>query len=151
MPAKYPAKASWATIGGVKKYYRSKMELNFAYYLEWLKSRGLIKDWQHESETFWFLSIKRGVRSYLPDFKVTNNDDSIVYKEVKGYMDSRSLVKIKRFNKFYPQFTLEVIRTKHMNAIDRQVGAMIPGWESAIVIKKCIRKAKARAKRVTKR
>src|SRR5215471_1288173 len=52
------------------RYFRSSWEANYARYLNFLKSRGEIHDWQYESNTFWFHKIKRGTRSYTPDFKV---------------------------------------------------------------------------------
>lgn len=70
---------------------------------------GIIKAWEHEPKTFWFNEIKRGTRSYLPDFKVTVPDGSHYWVEVKGYFDSKSLTKIKRFNKYYPQERLLVV------------------------------------------
>ena len=60
----------WREIGGKRKYFRSKWESNYARYLQFLKEHKQIEDWHHECETFWFEGIKRGVCSYLPDFKV---------------------------------------------------------------------------------
>lgn len=73
-----------------------------------MKEKGLINDWEHEPKTFWFETIKRGVRSYLPDFKVHNPDGTHYWIEVKGYMDQRSRTKIKRFAKYYPDERLVV-------------------------------------------
>jgi len=64
----------WRVIGGIRKYYRSKWEANYARYLEWLKSKGEIQGWLHEPETFWFDGIKRGCLSYLPDFRVVEKN-----------------------------------------------------------------------------
>ena len=103
-----PAIAQWCVINGKNSYYRSKLELGYARHLETLKARGAIKDFEHEPRCFWFLSIKRGIRSYLPDFRVDNLDDTHHYVEVKGYMDSKSATKIKRFRKYYPEEKLIV-------------------------------------------
>src|SRR5687768_3513242 len=94
--------ASWRVIGGIRKYFRSRWEANYARYLEWLKTNGEIVSWTHEPKTFWFEKIKRGTRSYLPDFCVIEKNGKEVYYEVKGYMDSKSKTKIKRMAKYYP-------------------------------------------------
>jgi len=95
--------SKWVTFGEEKRYYlRSKYEIKYAAYLEYLKTTENIKDWEYEPDTFWFESIKRGVRSYKPDFKIIYYNDTILYVEVKGYWDSKSLTKIKRFKKYYP-------------------------------------------------
>ena len=56
-------KAGWREIAGRRIYFRSRWEANYARYLQWLKDRGEIVDWEYEPETFWFEKIKRGVRS----------------------------------------------------------------------------------------
>jgi hypothetical protein len=123
-------KAGWHVIGGKRKFYRSKWEANYAHYLEWLKQRGEISDWQHEPETFWFDSIKRGVRSYLPDFKVTLPDGRVEFHEVKGHMDDRSKTKIKRMAKYHPAIKLIVIDEKTYRSIAGIFGKAVPGWEN---------------------
>lgn len=123
-------KAGWREIGGKRNYYRSRWEANYARYLEWLKQLGEISDWQHEPETFWFESIKRGVRSYLPDFRVWEIDGSSALHEVKGWMDARSKTTLKRMAKYHPGERIIVIREKTYNDIARKVGRMIEGWES---------------------
>lgn len=122
-------KQGWREIGGYRKYYRSRWEANYARYLEWLKQLGEIKEWLHEPETFWFENIKRGVRSYLPDFKVTNNNGDIEYHEVKGWMDDRSKTKLKRMKKYYPHIKMVLIQAKQYKEIGKKVSIMISGWE----------------------
>jgi hypothetical protein len=122
--------AGWRDIGGVKKYYRSKWEANYARYLEWLKTKGVIESWLHEPDTFWFDGIKRGCRSYLPDFKVTEKGGKIAYHEVKGWMDDKSKTKIKRMAKYHPKITLIVIDTKAYNAIKKTIKPIIKEWET---------------------
>lgn len=123
-------KAGWREIGETRKYYRSRWEANYARYLEWLRLRGEIRDWRHEPETFWFDGIKRGVRSYLPDFRVWNNDETTALHEVKGWMDTRSKTTLRRMAKYHPGETIIVIREKQYNEIARKIGPMIVGWES---------------------
>lgn len=122
-------KQGWREIGGTRKYYRSRWEANYARYLEFLKINGEIKDWKHEPDTFWFEDIKRGVRSYLPDFKIYNNDETVEYHEVKGWMDSRSKTKIKRMKKYYPEIKLVLIQKKEYDGIRKTAGRLIEGWE----------------------
>lgn len=102
-------KQEWKVIGQRRIFFRSRWEFLYALYLEHLKERGIIKDWEHEAETFWFEKIKRGTRSYLPDFKVYFNNGGIEYCEVKGYMDERSKTKIKRMGIYYPSVKLRVV------------------------------------------
>lgn len=123
-------KAGWREIGDKRNYYRSKWEANYGRYLQWLKEQGQILDWEHEPETFWFDAIKRGVRSYLPDFRITENDGSSALHEVKGWMDARSKTTIKRMAKYHPQETLIVIREKQYKEISKKVSVLIEGWEA---------------------
>ena len=88
-------------IGGKEMYFRSGWEARYAKYLEWLKSKGEIKDWKFEPRIFDFAEIRHGTTRYIPDFEVINNNGSIEYHEVKGYMDNKSKTKIKRFRKFF--------------------------------------------------
>jgi hypothetical protein len=122
-------KAGWREIGGYKKYYRSKWEANYARYLEWLKTNGEIREWIHEPDTFWFESIRRGVRSYLPDFKVTEIGGKIKYHEVKGWMDKKSRIKLKRMKKYYPEIIMVLIQKKEYEEIKRKLSRIIIDWE----------------------
>ena len=121
--------AAWRKIGDKKKYYRSKWEANYARYLEYLKQEKYIKDWEHEPKTFWFLAIKRGVRSYLPDFKVWKIDGKHYWVEVKGYMDAKSKTKIKRFQKYYPKEELQVKDSNWFKYNASKVKLICPDWE----------------------
>ena len=123
-------KAGWRDIGGVRKYYRSKWEANYAHYLEWLKGLGEIQEWKHEPKTFWFEGIKRGANSYLPDFWVLENNGAESYHEVKGWMDERSKTKIRRMAKYHPGVKLIVIDTNAYAAFKKAVQTLVPGWES---------------------
>ena len=122
-------KAAWREIGGVRKYYRSKWEANYAYYLEWLRLAGQIESWSHEPTTFWFEGVKRGCVSYLPDFLVTEKDGSEAYHEVKGWMDARSKTKIRRMAKYHPSVKLVVVDSKAYAKLKAQVSRIVPGWE----------------------
>ena len=121
--------AAWRKIGDREIYFRSLWEANFSKWLEYQKQSVMIKDWEHEPQTFWFESIKRGVRSYLPDFKVINLEGDHYWVEVKGYYDSKSLTKIKRFNKYYPNESLRLIDAKWFASNNQKMRLIIPSWE----------------------
>lgn len=114
-------------IGGKRFYCRSSWEANIACYLEFLKSSKEISEWHYEPDTFWFEKIKRGVRSYKPDFKVINNDGSEFYYEVKGYMDSKSKTKLSRMRIYFPSVKMEVIDNKRYKSIQSR-SSIIPMW-----------------------
>jgi len=99
----------WANIGDKKIYFRSSWEYYYCLFLEKLKQEKKILNYEHEPECFWFEGIKRGVRSYLPDFKVHHLNGTFEYVETKGYMDSKSQTKIKRMAKYHPQIKLRVV------------------------------------------
>lgn len=122
-------KAGWRSIGKVEKFYRSSWEANYARYLEFLKKQGEIKDWDHEPKTFWFDQIRRGAVSYLPDFKVTRNDGSHYWVEVKGWMDDRSKTKIKRFKKYYPEEELVLIERDWFKKNSKKLRIVCRPWE----------------------
>ena len=106
---KITANQGWKLIGGNHHYFRSDWEVRYALHLECLKRKGLISEWFYEPKTFWFEDVKRGVRSYKPDFKIIQLDGSHYWVEVKGYMDGRSKTKLKRFKKYYPEETIILV------------------------------------------
>lgn len=115
-------KQQWAEIGGKRFYSRSSWEIKYAEILERQKSIGAIKDWEHEPTTFWFEKVKRGCRSYTPDFLVIHINGDIEYHEVKGWMDDRSKTKINRMRIYYPKIKLIVIDAKaYRNIIKRGI------------------------------
>ena len=105
-------------------YFRSKWEANYALYLDFLVKQKQIKGWDFEKDTFIFESILFGTRSYLPDFKIYNNDGSFEYHEVKGYMDGRSKTKLRRMAKYYPEIKLILIDKEVYESIKKSVGKM---------------------------
>jgi len=118
----------WVEIGGKKFFARSSWEANYGRYLQFQKKNGIISDWEHEPETFWFKGIKRGVCSYLPDFKVTTKDGCSVFHEVKGWMDKRSKTKIKRMAKYHPNVNLIIIDAKRYAGIKKSASHLVAGW-----------------------
>lgn len=66
--------------------------------------------------------------SYLPDFRVTTNDNSKEYHEVKGWMDAKSRVKIKRMAKYHPEIKMVIVDQDRYKQIASTVSLLIPGW-----------------------
>jgi hypothetical protein len=121
-------KSGWREIGEQRAFFRSRWEANYARYLEWLRSNGEIEKWEHEPEVFWFESIKRGTRSYLPDFRVTD-PTGVAYHEVKGWMDSRSRTQIKRMGIYYPNVRLVVVDAPIYRGIAKSMASILDDWE----------------------
>ena len=122
-------KSGWREIGGKRIYARSRWEANYARYLQWLKERSEIIEWEHEPETFWFEAIKRGSRSYLPDFRVTIKSGEVEFHEVKGWMDRRSRTKLKRMKKYHPTVSVRVIDSGWFRTNRVTLQGIIPEWE----------------------
>lgn len=110
-------------------FVRSRWEANYARYLKWLESRGEIAAWEYEPLTFRFDGVKRGPYTYKPDFKVVEKDGAVAFHEVKGWMDSASKGKLKRFGKFFPQHKLVVVEQKAYRSIERLASSVVPHWE----------------------
>ena len=119
-------KQFWAKIGDKEPiYFRSSWEFQYALFLEKLRREGKIIDFRHEPKCFWFENIKRGVRSYLPDFCVTHLDGSEEWCEVKGYYDSKSRTKMKRMAKYYPEVKIRLIGGDWFKANGKACKALI--------------------------
>lgn len=123
-------KQSWRKIGGRRLYCRSSWEANYARYLQLLKEKEEILDWEHESKTFWFEKTKQGAVSYLPDFNVIYKDGSYEWHEVKGWYDNRSKMQIKRFKKYYPTEKLVLVDANWFSKNSRIMRDLIAGWET---------------------
>lgn len=122
----------WRIIGGKEIYCRSKWEANYSRYLQFLKEQGQIIDWQHEPHTFWFEAIKRGVRSYLPDFRVSYLEGTGIthaWHEVKGYYDTKTITKLKRMAKYYPDEKIVLIDSYWFRRNNSKLKGLVQGWE----------------------
>lgn len=117
-------KRGYYDINGTTMFFRSKWEANYALYLDFLIDHKQIYKWEFESDTFMFEAIKLGTRSYTPDFKVYKTKDNFEYHEVKGYMDSKSKTKLKRFAKYYPEHKLLLIQREEYTLITKQIGKL---------------------------
>lgn len=103
-------------------YFRSSWEANIARYFNFVGIK-----WEYEPKTFIFDTIKRGSVSYTPDFYLPEEDRWV---EVKGWMDQKSITKLKRFQKYYPEefSKLEIIGAEEYKAY-KKYERLIPGWE----------------------
>lgn len=122
------AKGRRDDLGG--QYFRSSWEANYARYLNLLVEKGHIVSWEYEAQTFWFEAIRRGTRSYLPDFRVLFPDGHHEWHEVKGWMDPKSQTKLKRMAKYYPNEIVHVIGSEWFRQATRSgIAGAIPNWE----------------------
>jgi hypothetical protein len=115
----------WVTVGGKKHYFRSLWEVDYACYLNILRKYKRIKEWEYEPQTFWFEKIKRGTRSYLPDFRITDQDGSQYFVEVKGYYDKKNLTKLRRMKKYYPEVKLLMVNREQIEEIRMKFGSLL--------------------------
>lgn len=113
------------------RYFRSTWEANWARYLNWLVERKELERWEFETETFEF-PVKRGSKFYTPDFKLVYADGSIVYHEVKGYMDQKSATKLRRMKTHHPKIDIRLIDKRVYAQVAAKVASMIPGWEKGL-------------------
>jgi len=98
-----------ATVGEKKCHFRSKLEYQWAQYLELLKIHEQIVDWDYEPEVFYFLGERTAPVQYRPDFKVIENDGTIVWQETKGYHDGKTNSKFRCMAKHYPGVVIELV------------------------------------------
>jgi hypothetical protein len=110
-------------------FFRSSWEANYARYLNLLIQDKRILKWEFEPDTFIFEKEIRGAKSYMPDFKITNLDNSIEYHEVKGWMDPKSKSKLKKFAKYYPTIKLILIDSKEYRKLEKQYKTTLTHWE----------------------
>jgi hypothetical protein len=111
-------------------YLRSSWEANYARYLKMQVETGVIRGWRYEVKTFVFEKIKRGTRTYTPDFRVEHMDGRIEWHEVKGWMDDKSRVRLARMARYYPEETLVLIDKGWFRAANKSgLPSLIPHWE----------------------
>lgn len=109
---------------------RSGWERNIARYLDHLVAEGTVDTWEYEPERFPF-PVKRGNKSYLPDFKVWYPDGSYEWWEVKGYMDNDSKIKLRRFALHHTEesMKLKLIDRPAYMKIKAEFEGKLEGWE----------------------
>jgi hypothetical protein len=93
------------------KGYRSKLEYNWAGYLDGLKAANLIDGWLYEPMNFRLPGAKN---FYKIDFQ-SWTDRAVTFYEVKGRnkSDERSLVKIKTAAGLHPWATFVLVKRTH--------------------------------------
>lgn len=111
-------------INGKDIFFRSKWEANYALYLDFLIKQKHIISWAYEPQIFYFESIKRGCRSYTPDFKVIIQN-GYEWHEVKGYMDDKSKTKLNRMRIYYPNEIVKLITKDTYNDIHKKLGSVL--------------------------
>jgi len=104
-----------ATIGGKFCCFRSKLEHNFALYLQFLKEQGEIKDWLFEKTMFVFKDEIKGAKQFLVDFDVLNNDGSFEYFETKGWLQGSDVTKFRRLQKYRPEVKITLVMLAKSN------------------------------------
>lgn len=123
-------KAGWREVGPQRIFARSRWEANIARMLEFRRMAGDLISWEHEPVTFWFEKIRRGVRSYKPDFRIIEKGREPYFIEVKGWMDARSKTTLRRMKKYHPAVVVDVIDSKRYAVIKKQLQHIVEGWES---------------------
>lgn len=142
----------WRTIGGKRHYFKSLWEANYAHYLQWLKEKGDIVDWDYEPETFWFekrnkkgdvvMAIRRGTNNYKPDFRVKHKKlvwlipggpkSDKEYVEIKGYVTKKDLVKMDRMKRYHPDILIRMVGAEWFKKNNTLFKNIVPGWEMHI-------------------
>lgn len=128
---------TWAQIDGQTYHFRSKFECRWAKYLQFLKERGAILDWQYEPHRFYFHNPKTAPVSYLPDFLVLETyHKTVVWQECKGLLEPRDATKFQRMAEQYPKDEIELVMQripKKGNAANRLDRIQRKQWVSRVI------------------
>lgn len=106
--------------------FRSQWEVNWARWLEWMKSTGNVIAWQYEPESFALVVRGKAIR-YIPDFRV-EWDGKIEYHEIKGHMDARSKDKIRAMRRQRKDVRLVVVDANVYGKLAPRFRQIVPGW-----------------------
>lgn len=84
--------------------------------------------WEYEKERFQFPDTGCGVLSYCPDFYLPDLD---LYIEIKGWMDEKSVIRIRLFEEYYPEefSKLIVVCERDYLRLQKEYGNQIECWE----------------------
>ena len=93
--------------------FRSKLESDWAYWLDFQLKHKLILNWEYEPEFYEFPKYKHGTTRYLPDFRITELDGSITIHETKGVVRGKDITKIRRIKQEFPELKYWLIFQKH--------------------------------------
>ena len=121
------------TIGGETRHFPNRWEANYYRYLHWLESRKEIITFWYQPDYYEF-PVQHGTTRYRPDFHVRTQDPDSDYfieylVEIKGWMDAASKTKLNRMKKYHPEIEVRVVTWPDMQALSKQVGGIIEGWE----------------------
>lgn len=107
----------------IECYFRSSWEANVARLFNHL---GML--WQYEPTRYVFPDDGDGVLSYCPDFLLTDSGNIV---EVKGWMDEKSLIRLQKFKKYYPQEyeKLLLVDEHTYRTIEKDFSNVIQNWE----------------------
>jgi len=97
-----PIKPHWGKYKEINM--RSGYEIGYAKYLD----KNNIK-WLYECKTF-----DLGDTTYTPDFYLPESD---TYIEIKGWMQSKALIKINKFIKQYPEINYIILKYKKLKSM----------------------------------
>lgn len=81
-------------------------------------SREHIKDWAYTNDKFKYIDDQNKQRLYLLDFKLINNDDSILYIETKGKVIIIDELKWKAIKD--QGYELQILREKELKKYEKQ-------------------------------
>lgn len=84
--------------------------------------------WEYEATRFKYDDLGDGVLSYCPDFYIPEIDSWV---EVKGWMDEKSVLRLKKFREVYPEqySKLLLVDEKVYSCISKDLSHVIPHWE----------------------
>jgi len=116
------------TVKDGKIYFRSRLEANWARYLDFQISSGALSNWLYEPAQFCFGSFRKN-NYYRPDFMLINMDGTYHFDEVKGWMDPNSKIRMKRMTRFYPEIKVEIVDSKRVASVAKKLKHVIVGWE----------------------
>lgn len=114
-------------VGDKAMKAKSTWEYDVALYLQYLLDNGMISSWDYEPVAFEFPYGKNGVRSYKPDFRVTRGSREY-FIEVKGWVDSKSLLKQNLMKTHYPEINMLYILEPTYRAIEKRYSRKLKGF-----------------------
>lgn len=109
--ASLPSTSSTVGAATNEPRYKSKLEAQYAQYLDALKYGKELRTWVYEP-----LKFRLADRCwYTPDFLVVQNDGALELHEVKGWMREDANVKLKVVARLFPWFTFKLVtRSRHL-------------------------------------
>jgi len=118
-------------------YFRSRMEANWARYLEAQRSgrllvtdRPAVANWIYEPLLFPFDRNRyRANFDYRPDFLVVFKDGSYEVHEVKAVLDAKSNTKLARMGRHFPDVPVRIIDWPVYKSVADKLGPIIADWE----------------------